>query len=485
MANGLTSSFGGGFTYVTSTAYSPTALLTERQYGSAGKVRRNYTWNTATGWLDRVTTTNKADTATPQNVHDDQFFYNTGGDITRVLDAASAVPGQTSGQSECFGYDGLHRLTSAYTTTGATCSTTFDGLGVDPYNQAWTYDPVGNITSVTNQGQNSTYTYPGAGPTATRPNALTSLTTPQGPNTYVYDNAGQLTARTVAGKDGTFSWNRLGQLEKATIDGDDTTMVYGADGERLIRRDPDGTATLYIGSMELSVSGGTVTGKRYYATSDGEMVAIRTTGTGLTWMLSGLHGSSQLAINDATSQVSRQRYLPYGQRRGADNLPGTDRGFLGKIEDDSTGLDYLSARYYDPTIGKFISTDPLLGSTTAPQSFNPYSYAVNNPIGNADPTGLCSPDYCPQRAGNLDRLADKTKDKKLKKKAAAVNKRDSKRYQQHYQQRDNNWVKRGKDPAAKRPIKRLSTNTRKRMRAQINVSTATVGMLSKTMTFWN
>ncbi|WP_083502364.1 RHS repeat-associated core domain-containing protein [Sphaerimonospora mesophila] len=45
-----------------------------------------------------------------------------------------------------------------------------------------------------------------------------------------------------------------------------------------------------------------------------------------------------------------------------------------------SGLDYLSARYYDPTIAKFVSTDPLL-DLGKPQWANPYAYAGNNPIG--------------------------------------------------------------------------------------------------------
>ncbi|MEU4537315.1 RHS repeat-associated core domain-containing protein [Streptosporangium sp. NPDC023825] len=76
--------------------------------------------------------------------------------------------------------------------------------------------------------------------------------------------------------------------------------------------------------------------------------------------MSGTHSSTQLAINDATGAINRERYLPFGQRRGEDDLPFTDRGFLGKSEAAATSLNYLDARYYDPTIAKFISTDPLL-----------------------------------------------------------------------------------------------------------------------------
>ncbi|MEV4078286.1 RHS repeat-associated core domain-containing protein [Nonomuraea fuscirosea] len=101
----------------------------------------------------------------------------------------------------------------------------------------------------------------------------------------------------------------------------------------------------------------------------------------------GCRSGATLAIDDSTGQVSRERYLPFGQRRGGDDLPFTDRGFLGKTEDASTGLDYLSARYYDPAIGKFVSTDPLL-DVSKPQWTNPYSDAGNNPVGTSDPTGL-------------------------------------------------------------------------------------------------
>ncbi|MFI6713634.1 RHS repeat-associated core domain-containing protein, partial [Nonomuraea sp. NPDC050478] len=213
------------------------------------------------------------------------------------------------------------------------------------------------------------------------PNAVTAITYPGRTDTYAYDDAGQLAARTVDNKQATFTWNPLGQ---ATIQGADTAMVYDAAGKRLIRRDPGGT-TLYLGPVELRLASGQITGKRYYSSSDGSLVALREP-SGVTWMLAGLHGSTQLAVNATTGNVSRERYLPFGERRGSDDLPFTDRGFLGKTEDASTGLTYLGARYYDPTIAKFISTDPELDLRT-PEWANPYSYAANNPIDQSDPDG--------------------------------------------------------------------------------------------------
>ncbi|MEU7916888.1 DNRLRE domain-containing protein [Microbispora bryophytorum] len=385
----MTSGLGGGFTYVDSTTYSGTARLTDRAYGSGGKIKRHLEWDPNTGWVKGITTTTKADTSGPVKAQDDRYDYDISGEITKILDAAAASGG-SAGQSECFTYDGLHRLSQAWTTTASDCGTgtaTADNQGIDPYAQSYAYDAVGNLTSLTSNGQAAIYDYPQPETDAVRPNAVTSISRPTGTDTYAYDNAGQLTSRSVGGKAGTFTWNELGQLDKVTIDGQDTTMVYDAGGERLIRRDPGGKATLYLGPMEIEVNGDTITGKRYYTTPDGATVAMRTGGDGITWLMSGLHGSTQLAVDDTTGKVSRERYLPFGQRRGADDLPFTDHGFLGKIEDVSTGLTYLSARYYDPTIAKFITTDPLL-DLRKPQWANPYAYAGNNPAGASDPTGL-------------------------------------------------------------------------------------------------
>ncbi|GAA2289906.1 RHS repeat-associated core domain-containing protein [Nonomuraea roseoviolacea subsp. roseoviolacea] len=384
-AKGLTSDLSGGSIYVKDTAFTPTGKLASHLLGANGQIKRTLERDATTDWLSRVSTQTKADTSSPTTVQDDRYSYNIAGNITRILDAASAVPSTHDGQSECFTYDGLLRLKTAYTTTAGSCTGSGDGKGVDPYDQAYSYDKVGNITTLTDNGQTATYSYPAPGANAVRPNAVTSIARPGGTDTYAYDNAGQLAARTVGGKQATFDFDSLGQLTQATVDGKQTGMVYDADGQRLIRREPDGSTTLYLGALELRLAGGQVTAKRYYSASDGTLIALRETG-GLTWLLAGQHGSTQLAINDATGAVSRERYTPFGKRRGGDDLPFTDRGFLGKIEDASTDLTYLGARYYDPAIAKFISTDPELDLRT-PEWANAYSYAANNPIDLSDPDG--------------------------------------------------------------------------------------------------
>jgi len=60
--------------------------------------------------------------------------------------------------------------------------------------------------------------------------------------------------------------------------------------------------------------------------------------------------------------------------------------FTDRRWDEETGIYYYRARYYDPTIGRFLSQDPL-GMVDGP---NLYAYVLNNPINFVDPLGLCT-----------------------------------------------------------------------------------------------
>jgi RHS repeat-associated protein len=63
--------------------------------------------------------------------------------------------------------------------------------------------------------------------------------------------------------------------------------------------------------------------------------------------------------------------------------------FTGKERDWETGLDYFGARYFSGAQGRFTSVDPSMLSTVLanPQSWNRYTYALNNPLRYVDPNG--------------------------------------------------------------------------------------------------
>jgi len=67
--------------------------------------------------------------------------------------------------------------------------------------------------------------------------------------------------------------------------------------------------------------------------------------------------------------------------------------------DETTSLQYLRARWYDPSDGRFINEDTYEGQIDNPLSLNLYTYVGNNPLGFIDPSGHW-------------RITDKLKDRK-------------------------------------------------------------------------
>ena len=93
---------------------------------------------------------------------------------------------------------------------------------------------------------------------------------------------------------------------------------------------------------------------------------------------------------DSSGQIiSLIDYYPYGSVRIEENSGDyeNDYKFTGKEKDADTGLYYYEARYYDSSIGRFVSIDPWSGDLTDPQSLNKYAYTQNNPVKYTDPDG--------------------------------------------------------------------------------------------------
>jgi RHS repeat-associated protein len=80
------------------------------------------------------------------------------------------------------------------------------------------------------------------------------------------------------------------------------------------------------------------------------------------------------------------RYLPFGGVRSSSGTLPTDKKFTGQRLDE-TGLYFYNARYYDATIGSFVSADIILPDFMNPQSLNRYAYCYNNPYKYVDVSG--------------------------------------------------------------------------------------------------
>jgi RHS repeat-associated protein len=104
------------------------------------------------------------------------------------------------------------------------------------------------------------------------------------------------------------------------------------------------------------------------------------------WLHGDHLGSTSLATDGVGEQVSRQLYYPFGEVRWASAEMPTDFGYTGQRL-DGTGLMFYHARYYAPTLGRFVSADTIVPKPGEPQYLNRYSYVRNNPLRYVDPSG--------------------------------------------------------------------------------------------------
>ncbi len=102
------------------------------------------------------------------------------------------------------------------------------------------------------------------------------------------------------------------------------------------------------------------------------------------------HLGSVQAITDQTGgpPIQQIRYKPYGEVRLRLNATYNQYEFTGYETEPTSGLEYARARFYDPTLGMFLTHDP------ARQFASPYTYTNWNPTNETDPTGACIWDGC-------------------------------------------------------------------------------------------
>jgi RHS repeat-associated protein len=88
--------------------------------------------------------------------------------------------------------------------------------------------------------------------------------------------------------------------------------------------------------------------------------------------------------------IARYNYEPYGEQKPDNHADGTNRLWQGQREEPDSQLTYMNARYYDPELGQFTAADSIVPDPYQPQTLNPYSFALGDPINRWDPSGNMS-----------------------------------------------------------------------------------------------
>ncbi|HWU70722.1 MAG TPA: FG-GAP-like repeat-containing protein, partial [Pseudoxanthomonas sp.] len=306
--------------------------------------------------------------------------------------------------TEQFTYDSLNRLIQSRMTVQ-------NGVLADVMTQRYLYDRLGNICHRDTYGWASRdYAYlgrsgcglGGTGGSTSGSGTTNAIGAHQAGDlnglVHYYDAAGNVIRREgpTAGNDYTVKYNAANQAyDIATDTGGQSKFWYGPDGQRYKQQDQTGKVTLYVGGVEVVKQSGTTTYRRYLA---GVLLQTVNGSSATNHYLFHDQLGSLVRIADTTGAVvSTMDYLAFGNRRNPANQQAngtppslTPRGFTGHEMLDGVNLIHMNARIFDPYLGRFLQPDPVVQSPGSAQSWNAYSYVLNNPLNATDPTGMFS-----------------------------------------------------------------------------------------------
>jgi RHS repeat-associated protein len=289
---------------------------------------------------------------------------------------------QPQNTTEFFQYDALDRLTCSSFSKASTCPTA----------DSYTYAPNGNL--LTKPEIAGAYAYD-----PTHPHAVQTA----GADAFTYDPVGNQITRS-----GTTVTYTAFDMPKAFTPAPGqgaapVTLDYDGDQQR-VRKTAGDEVTVYVdGLYERTTNTKTsAVEHRYFVHGSERVVAVVTRSSAPTSeeKTRYLHVDNLGSVETVTDQTGsksaeKRSYDAFGARRnpswGAAPVAFsslTTRGFTGHEDDEELGLVNMKGRLYDPKVGRFLTTDPIISHPGFGQSWNPYSYVLNNPLAHTDPSGF-------------------------------------------------------------------------------------------------
>ncbi len=230
---------------------------------------------------------------------------------------------------------------------------------------------------------------------------------------YYYDQQGNLIGDNRQRRLTYTPFNKVERITRNT-----TTHIidfaYGPDRARFLRIDTSNTnlgtsttTTVYLGNVEHVIAGDkSSTYKRYLA--GGSVLIIQDydkhhtrTGEDTRYLLKDHLGSIARILDKHGTLDQSFSFDAWGERRSPNtasilasltltspiHTATTTRGYTGHEMLDAVGIIHMNGRIYDPKLGRFLQADPVVQFPDYTQSWNSYSYVLNNPLVYTDPTG--------------------------------------------------------------------------------------------------
>ena len=271
-------------------------------------------------------------------------------------------------KTETFTYDNLDRLT-----------------GVSgPQNLTMAYESNGNISTKSDLGP-GTYTYGHA----TKPFAVTEI------------NSGN---QVIPSADQVATYTSFEQV--STIDEDDyhAAFTYNSNNQRCKMLVTDLGSTVltrwYVGSRYIKETEGSTTTEYTWIGGDAYSAPVVAEKVGSTtnyyYLLRDYLGNITHKVNTSNTVTAEYSFDAWGRRRDKDDWSYTlnsepdltaDRGFTGHEHLSYFNIVNMNGRLYDPLVGRFLSPDPFVQAPDLTQSYNRYSYCLNNPLLYVDYSG--------------------------------------------------------------------------------------------------
>lgn len=313
----------------------------------------------------------------------------------RERERLELIDGASTGLKTTYHYDAIGRLASAKTITTAGGATQAD--------RQFTYDPLGNILSQTdNLGSHAgsvalTYQtaangdrdricsvgYGGATPPSTcnvqvkydGMGNITSMPARSGTRALSYFANGEVKTIANGSTSATFDYDAFGGVQQLTLTTPSADKRHDKHFGGFISRRDEGAASV----VTRSIPAPGLTATRHGPSGPWTFVFGEDRGTRF--------------VTDQTGAFTQDvDYQPFGEARNPTGAqPGTQKYVSEQWNQgdalQALGLSQLGARIYDPVIGRFLSRDPLIIPSNA-ASTNPYAFASNDPVNSSDPTGL-------------------------------------------------------------------------------------------------